>query len=277
MLFSEINPYIRYARYLNLTKDSVFDTVVALDARLFYVLDGYGKIKVKNCEYEMEPGSLIIINSGIPYRIYTPEISVNFVAINFDFTHNTACYNTPVIPVEESSFKKEMLIDYNVFDDTHVLSEVLYIKKIPHIQKSLAVIVREYMQQLLYYESRCGHILAQIIAESMRFYEIGIVVTESSILSYIHENFSKNITNLSIGSHFCYHPNYINSLVIRLTGMSVHQYIIKVRLTNAAMLLENTTLSCEEIATSCGFCDPAHFSKCFKKHFGINPSKYRNI
>jgi len=72
MLFSEINPYIRYARYLNLTKDSVFDTVVALDARLFYVLDGYGKIKVKNCEYEMEPGSLIIINSGIPYRIYTP-------------------------------------------------------------------------------------------------------------------------------------------------------------------------------------------------------------
>ena len=41
MLFSEINPYVRYARYLNLDKNSLFDEWVALDARLFYIINGF--------------------------------------------------------------------------------------------------------------------------------------------------------------------------------------------------------------------------------------------
>ena len=56
-----------------------------------------GKIKVKNSEYEMTPYSLLIINSGIPYRIMTPEISVDYIAINFDYTqkaNNGICKRT---------------------------------------------------------------------------------------------------------------------------------------------------------------------------------------
>ena len=128
---------------------------------------------------------------------------------------------------------------------------------------------------------RSGHILAQCLSESMRFLKIGSTdmkkETANHILSYMHENFSENLTNHSIGSYFGYHPNYISSLIKRLTGMPIHQYIIHIRLTSAANLLENTALSCDEIAQKCGFCDLAHFSKCFKNHFGVNPSKYRNI
>ena len=53
MLISEINPYIRYAKYLNLNKKSHTDELVARDARLFYTLGGYSKIKVNSTEYEM--------------------------------------------------------------------------------------------------------------------------------------------------------------------------------------------------------------------------------
>ena len=281
MLFCDVNPYIRYARLLSVNENSHFDEVVGLDTRLFYTLDGHGKINVKNKEYEMLPSSLIIINSGTPYNVIKSENCVSYIAINFDYTQSASIYNTPISPTSPDTFKKEMLLDYCTFDDAPELSEVLYIQQIPALGKKLNTIINEHIQKLLYYENRSGHILGQCLSESMRFLQIGSADIQKEnanrILSYIHENFRENLSNLSIGDFFGYHPNYISSLVRRLTGMPVHQYIIHVRLMNAANLLENTLLSCDEIALLCGFCDLAHFSRCFKKHFGVNPSKYRNI
>ena len=279
MLFSQINPYIRYARLLNVNINSGFDKVIALDARLFYTLDGHGKISVKNKEYEMLPSSLIIINSGTPYKIINSEDAARYIAINFDYTQNANFYNTPIAPVAPDAFKKEMLLDLCTFDDAKELSDVLYIRQIPLLCKNLNTIINEHMQKLLYFENRSGHILAQCLSDSMRFLQIGSADIQKEnanrILAYIHENFCESLSNHSIGKFFGYHPNYISSLVRRLTGMPIHQYIIHVRLTNAANLLENTTLSCDEIAQMCGFCDLAHFSRCFKKHFSLSPNEYR--
>ena len=87
----------------------------------------------------------------------------------------------------------------------------------------------------------------------------------------------EGITNSSMGGVFGYHPNYISALIKKKTGMPIHQYIIYVRLLNAASLLENTALSVNEIAISCGFYDIAYFSKYFKKYFGVSPSEYRQF
>ena len=174
-----------------------------------------------------------------------------------------------------------MLLDFQTFDDAAELSEILYIKEIPFLRKKLTAIITEHTQKLLFYENNSSHILAQCLSEGMRLLKIGGDDTQKGIanhiLAYIHENFSQNITNRSIGTFFGYHPNYISTLVNRLTGMPLHQYIIRVRLTNAVNFLENTSYSCDEIAQLCGFCDSAHFSRCFKNHFGVSPSKYKSI
>jgi len=236
---------------------------------------------VKNTEYEMTPYSLLIINSGIPYLIMTPENSVDYIAINFDYTQKAASCNIPVNPVKENMYKKEMLVDFNMIDDVKALSEVLYLKEIDNIQKKLNEIVHEYTQKLLYHEQKNSHILAECIVDSVRAMKIENVAVkkESSnqIISYIHNHYSENITNQLIGNLFGYHPNYVSFLIKQITGMPIHQYIIHVRLMNAVNYLENTTLSVSEIATTCGFCDTAYFSGYFKKYFGISPSKYRNV
>ena len=280
MLFSEINPRIRYARYFNLDEKACYKEVVPVDARLFYVLNGHGKIQVKDKEYEMTPFSLLIINSGVPYRIMTPESSVCYIAINFDYTQAGTDYALPLSPVAIEKFKPEMLVDFHTFEDVSVLTEVLHIKKIDVIQKNLKRIIKEYSHKLLYHESKSGHLLAGCIVDSIRFFEIGNSDPEKEpsnrILSYIHMNYRENLTNISIGEKFQYHPNYVSYLIKHTTGMPVHQYIIHVRLMNAASLLENTALSVGEIAAACGFCDTAYFSRYFKKYFGISPSKYKN-
>lgn len=281
MLFSQINPFIRYARFVDISKKAVFEETVPLDARLFYALKGNGKIKVENTIYDMSPGGVLIINSSIPYHILTPDLSVSYIAINFDYTQAANSSHLPVIPVPKNEFKNQMLINHNTFDDTTVLSEVLYIKKNEKIQSRLSHIVNEYTKKMMYNDQKSGHILADCIIDCLRQSEFGYSSDDNEstdkILTYILENYRSSFSNSDIGKALGYHPNYVSYLVKRLTGMSLHKYILSTRLMYAANLLENTSLSIGEIALECGFPNIAYFSAYFKKDFGVSPSKYRNV
>ena len=57
--------------------------------------------------------------------------------------------------------------------------------------------------------------------------------------------------------------------------MSPQQYLMTFRLTRAAELLNTTEYSVESIAISCGYRDPAVFTKAFKRMHGLSPLKYR--
>lgn len=61
----------------------------------------------------------------------------------------------------------------------------------------------------------------------------------------------------------------------RQTGTTPRQYILQLRLEYARDLMMETELPIGEIAERAGFSDPFYFSRCFRKHFGIVPSVYR--
>ncbi|WP_327204869.1 AraC family transcriptional regulator [Paenibacillus sp. DMB20] len=53
------------------------------------------------------------------------------------------------------------------------------------------------------------------------------------------------------------------------------KYLVQTRLEKAAELLEQDTSPAVEIAYQVGFTDYSHFSRTFKKHFGLTPAEYR--
>lgn len=279
MKIAEINPYVRYARQLRLNENACFSEVVPLDARLFYTIKGQGKIKVADAVYEMMPHALLIINAGVPYCIETPDTAVEYIVLNFDYSKNAIAQNLPVAPVPVQSFKQGMLLDSCTFVDSPGLTEALYIREMEILQKKLLGILDEHTQKILYYESKSGHMLAECIFACLRYREMGEWAVKKSpvqhILAFVHDNYTTNLTNAAIGKQFGYHPNYISYVIKHMTGMSLRQYIIHVRLLHAADLLETGMLSIAEVAEQCGFCNISYFSNCFKKHFGINPSEYR--
>ncbi len=61
-----------------------------------------------------------------------------------------------------------------------------------------------------------------------------------------------------------------------LTGKSVNEFIILIRLKRAAQLIEKSGLNVTQIAYEVGFKSPSHFAKAFKKQFGTIPSKFKN-
>ena len=64
---------------------------------------------------------------------------------------------------------------------------------------------------------------------------------------------------------------YLSRIFRRDTGMTVMDYLIKVRMEEARRLL-SAGLSVSRVAELVGYNDPFYFSKSFKKYFGIAPS-----
>jgi AraC-like DNA-binding protein len=63
----------------------------------------------------------------------------------------------------------------------------------------------------------------------------------------------------------------------RLFGMTVGDYILRLRLLISRRRLRTTADAVGRIATDCGFYDQAHFTRAFKKHTGQTPLEYRRL
>lgn len=59
-----------------------------------------------------------------------------------------------------------------------------------------------------------------------------------------------------------------------LTGQSANEFIRTIRLKRAAQLIAQEHLTIAEVTYEVGFNDLQYFRDCFKKQFGVNPSKY---
>lgn len=93
---------------------------------------------------------------------------------------------------------------------------------------------------------------------------------------YILWNYQK--TDLSIqmvSDHSNLSPNYLCSLFKKQTGSTVNDFIIRVRMDKARILLEKTDLKLYEITERIGMTDSNYFSTLFKNEYGVTPSKYR--
>lgn len=63
----------------------------------------------------------------------------------------------------------------------------------------------------------------------------------------------------------------------KYTGKSINQYLVQLRMSMAAKMLRDTTLSLKEISDRTGFSDVSYFSKAFKAKLNLTPSGYRDI
>ena len=59
-----------------------------------------------------------------------------------------------------------------------------------------------------------------------------------------------------------------------LTGISTTTFIMNIRLEQAARLLKEKHVDVQQVAWATGFTNPSHFSRVFKKHFGMSPTAY---
>lgn len=71
-------------------------------------------------------------------------------------------------------------------------------------------------------------------------------------------------------------PYHLHRLFKATLGMSPMQYMMQLRMRRARALLEGTRKPIGEIAAEIGCPDHSHFTKMFRKHWGVPPSQLRD-
>jgi AraC-like DNA-binding protein len=60
-------------------------------------------------------------------------------------------------------------------------------------------------------------------------------------------------------------------------GISFREYLVRLRLKEAARLLENPQARVAQVAYAVGFNDMSYFSRMFKRYFGVSPSSVQGV
>lgn len=96
------------------------------------------------------------------------------------------------------------------------------------------------------------------------------------ILNYFEDHYNEKISLDQIAENMYLSPFYISKIFKKETGDTPIRHLINIRLEKAKELLEGGYAgSVQEVAAMVGYDDAYHFSKLFKKHFGISPSQVR--
>lgn len=95
------------------------------------------------------------------------------------------------------------------------------------------------------------------------------------VILYIHANYEQKITLKSLIELFHMNRTTLSEEFAKVTGMSVIDYLIKLRIRIASILLSETAIPISEILYRTGFNDSTHFGKMFRKYTGFSPSQYR--
>ena len=93
----------------------------------------------------------------------------------------------------------------------------------------------------------------------------------SAILKYINQHINENLSLDELAQRFSLSKFYLTRRFKELTGLSLHQFIVKKRLTRARYLI-SVGIDPYRAAVDAGFNNYSHFSRTFKSYFGQNPS-----
>ena len=93
----------------------------------------------------------------------------------------------------------------------------------------------------------------------------------------IVEHFSESLKLTQIAGEVGVHPVYLTTAFRQKFGLTIGEFVRKLRIEHACAELMKGDLPLTAIALQAGFVDQSHFSKVFKLYVGMTPHKYRNI
>lgn len=102
----------------------------------------------------------------------------------------------------------------------------------------------------------------------------GSDITEQ-VMQYISAHFTEPLTLESLGAALCVSRSHLSHIFSQQLKVHFRDYINLLRVTYAASLLVNESLSISEIVFRCGFENHHTFSRAFEKEYHMTPGQYR--
>lgn len=141
------------------------------------------------------------------------------------------------------------------------------------------------MKPLFFELDRLCHQNGSFFQKNAVFYSIMSRLVSGKVYSgaaqkaaeYMQVHFRERVTLADLGAAAGYSKNQIINIFKKEYGRTPFEYLLRMRLSNAKMLMEVTSDSIEKISNESGFGDYSAFYKYFVKSEGVPPGKWRKM
>ncbi len=97
----------------------------------------------------------------------------------------------------------------------------------------------------------------------------------SKVIQMMEKNIEEPISPSTLASDVGMSTRQLERLFRRYLNRSPKRYYMELRLQKARNLLMQTDMSVINVALSCGFASPSHFSKCYRAQYETTPYRER--
>lgn len=238
-----------------------------------YIEKGSGSYLINGSRYEFQQGDIILIDSNDLHRAFEAEELVMRI-IMFD----------PAYLALEQRYDAELLVPFrdmgqrfdNVLNRDHPMRA--------RLGEMIAEMAAEFERKEPHFEVVVRARLIQFLAFVNRYFAKNGVSGEQhtrgmetirGVLHHMESDMAHPWTlgELAEAAHLS--PSRFSALFVQVVGTSPMDYLIQLRLSQAAHLLESSDKKIIEVAAECGFRNLSNFNRLFKLHIGKLPSELR--
>ena len=97
-----------------------------------------------------------------------------------------------------------------------------------------------------------------------------------AMIKHILEHLSEPLQAVDVAKIVGLHPNYALTLFRNVMNVSLHKFVVRMRLIRARSLLFETNLSIENVAFQSGFTGKSQFYEQFRGAYGVSPKEMRS-
>lgn len=261
--------------YITHTSNSDFEIINQrhTSVEIIFCEEGEADYKIDKEVYSVGKNDILIIGAmdfhfrkitKVPFNRYgltmLPAYMRTIPAVN-DYID---IYKTPDL---KSSILLKGLTDREFAEYVHVLRHLR--EETRNAKEDSAEIVAAYI-----------HILTLMLKRKLHFQNVGnihspIHETMMQVKNYIDMNYKEDLSLERLGEMFYFQPGTISKYFKLECGTNIKKYINTVRISNAARLLEKSSISIETVAARVGYTNVNTFLRQFSEMMEISPLQYR--
>ena len=228
---------------------------------IVYVKDGSLELTVDDKTETLTAGDIAILAPFQSHSFFTPESVTRWICVfSNDFISNFITKDELYGVGETNSFKASAGLI--AFIEKHLIeSDELFFSLSEETIRLFKAIIFAIYEEYLRTVKRVGK----------KSYHQAL----SSILYYISEHYTENISLSSIGAALNYSPKYVSLCLSEIDEMNLNALVNSFRADYAKTLLSSTKHKMIDIALECGYANERSFYRAFLKVTGMTPGAYR--
>lgn len=249
---------------------------------IFYCQRGSVEVSLEGCHYHIKPGDVYIYMASTLVHLLHKSEDAEGIMVEVDFYYILPIVNK-VINVESQLFMRknpcvslsgeqcahfEYLLN-NLWD--RINAEDCQKENVQYQHLKLELI--KSMGQTICYEILNMYFTNQPL-QPLQQGKKDVVFQNFMLSLFRFYRKERDVSFYARMQHIT--PRYFSAIIKEKTGDSALQWIVRMVITEAKELLEESDLSIKEIADQLNFPTQSFFGKYFKQYVGVSPKEYRN-